>query len=84
MALIGTVRTWDNEKRYGFIERDDSEDVFVHLSEVRRAHIQGFDRGMRVCFDIAPANTGRPAACNLRREGDATDGALVLEQVFKR
>lgn len=84
MQIIGTVRTWDNEKRYGFIKRDDGEDVFVHLSEVRKSHIQGFDRGMRVCFDIAIANSGRPAACNLRREGDATDGALVLEQVFKR
>jgi cold shock protein len=64
----GTVKWFNGQKGYGFIQPDDgSKDVFVHISAVERAGMQGLDEGQKVSFDvIANRKSGKSAAENLR------------------
>ena len=59
----GTVKWFSGLKRYGFISRDEGEDVFVHESGI----VSGFIKeGDRVEFDIEEGPKG-PKAVNVRR-----------------
>jgi cold shock protein len=64
----GTVKWFNGQKGYGFIQPDDgSKDVFVHISAVERAGMQGLNEGQKVSFDvIANRKSGKSAAENLR------------------
>jgi cold shock protein len=64
----GTVKWFNGQKGYGFIEPDDgSKDVFVHISAVERAGMQGLNEGQKVSFEvIANRKTGKSSAENLR------------------
>jgi cold shock protein len=64
----GTVKWFNGQKGYGFIQPDDgSKDVFVHISAVERAEMQGLNEGQKVSFDvIANRKSGKSAAENLR------------------
>ncbi len=49
----GTVREYDTYKGFGFIETDDGDEFFVHVSGIRiDQQKKGFRRGQRVQFDI--------------------------------
>ncbi|NWG44978.1 MAG: cold-shock protein [Alphaproteobacteria bacterium] len=62
----GTVKWFNTQKGYGFIRPDDGgKDVFVHISAVERAGLQGLDEGQPVEFEMQE-NRGRMAAGNLK------------------
>jgi CspA family cold shock protein len=64
----GTVKWFNGQKGYGFIQPDDGgKDVFVHISAVERAGMQGLNEGQKVSFElIANQRTGKSSAENLR------------------
>ncbi|HEX3918595.1 MAG TPA: cold-shock protein [Caulobacteraceae bacterium] len=62
----GVVKWFNSAKGYGFIQPEDGgKDVFVHVSAVERAGLQGLNEGQRVEYDME-AERGRTAAVNLR------------------
>ena len=66
MSLQGKVKWFNPTKGFGFIERDDKEkDVFVHVSAVRDAGMNGLDEGQALTFDVEDSPKG-PSAVNLK------------------
>ena len=62
----GTVKWFNGQKGYGFIAPDGGgKDVFVHISAVEKAGLDGLADGAKVTFDIVP-NRGKESAENLR------------------
>jgi CspA family cold shock protein len=62
----GTVKWFNGQKGYGFIAPDGGgKDVFVHISAVEKAGLDGLPDGAKVSFDIVP-NRGKESAENLR------------------
>jgi len=66
--MKGTVKWFNGQKGYGFIEPEDgSKDVFVHISAVERAGMQTLSEGQKVSFEVvADRRTGKSSADNLR------------------
>jgi CspA family cold shock protein len=64
----GTVKWFNSQKGYGFIQSDDrGQDVFVHISAVERAAMQNLNEGQKLSFDIVTdRRTGKLSADNLR------------------
>ena len=63
----GTVKWFNNQKGFGFIQVENGKDVFVHISAVERAGMNTLNEGQKVSFDIvADRRTGKSAAENLR------------------
>jgi cold shock protein len=64
----GTVKWFNGQKGYGFIQPDDgSKDVFVHISAVERAGLSGLNEGQKVSYEIvADRRSGKSSADNLR------------------
>ena len=58
----GTVKWFSNEKGYGFIEREQGEDVFVHFSAIGMEGYKTLTEGQRVEFDIVQGQKGLQAA----------------------
>ena len=66
MSLQGKVKWFNPTKGFGFIERKDKEkDVFVHVSAVRDAGLNGLDEGQSLTFDVEDGPKG-PSAVNLK------------------
>jgi cold shock protein len=62
----GTVKWFNNQKGYGFIAPDSGgKDVFVHISALEKAGLNGLPDGAKMTFDIVP-NRGKESAENLR------------------
>jgi CspA family cold shock protein len=61
MAFTGTVKFFNAEKGYGFISREQGEDVFVHYSNIQGSGYRSLDQGQRVEFDVAPGRKGDEA-----------------------
>jgi CspA family cold shock protein len=62
----GTVKFFNMQKGYGFIQPSDgSKDVFVHISAVQRSGMQSLVEGQQVSFDVVNER-GKPAAANLQ------------------
>jgi CspA family cold shock protein len=57
----GTVKFFNAEKGYGFISREDGDDVFVHFSAIQGTGYKTLDEGQRVEFDVAPGRKGEEA-----------------------
>ena len=64
--VTGTVKWFNGSKGYGFIARDDGEDVFVHYSAIDGQGFRNLDEGDRVDFVIEQGQKG-PAAADVRR-----------------
>ena len=66
MSLQGKVKWFNPTKGFGFIEREDKEkDVFVHVSAVRDAGMNGLYEGQALTFDVEDCPKG-PSAVNLK------------------
>ncbi len=58
----GRVKWFNDAKGYGFIERDDGEDVFVHFSAIVGEGYRTLEEGQEVEFDIVQTPKGLQAA----------------------
>jgi CspA family cold shock protein len=58
---IGTVKFFNAEKGYGFISRDDGDDVFVHFSNISGSGYRTLEAGQQVEFEIGPGRKGDEA-----------------------
>lgn len=57
----GKVKWFSNEKGYGFIERPDGEDVFVHYSSIQGSGYRSLSEGQKVSFDVVEGAKGKQA-----------------------
>ena len=63
---IGTVKWFNSQKGFGFIQPEDgSKDVFVHISAVQQAGMNGLNEGQKISFEVTQER-GKPAAANLK------------------
>ena len=63
----GTVKWFNGNKGYGFIAPEGGEkDVFVHITALQAAGIDGLDDGQAVTFEIETASDGRESATNIK------------------
>lgn len=60
-VTTGTVKFFNGEKGFGFISREDGDDVFVHYSNIQGNGYRSLEEGQRVEFDIAPGRKGEEA-----------------------
>ena len=60
-VATGTVKWFNAEKGFGFIAREQGEDVFVHYSNIQGNGYRSLDEGQRVEFDVAPGRKGEEA-----------------------
>ncbi len=67
MKTTGTVKWFNADKGFGFIQPSDGGvDVFVHVSAVERAGMNGLKEGQKVSFEVvADKRTGKSSAGNL-------------------
>ena len=62
----GTVKWFNANKGYGFIQPDDGgNDVFVHITAVEKAGMHRLNEGQKVSYEIA-TNKGKTSAVNLK------------------
>jgi len=57
----GTVKFFNAEKGYGFISREEGDDVFVHFSAIEGTGYKSLEEGQRVEFDVGPGQKGDEA-----------------------
>ncbi|ADP30989.1 MULTISPECIES: cold shock protein CspC [Bacillaceae] len=58
----GTVKWFNAEKGFGFIERENGDDVFVHFSAIQSDGFKSLDEGQKVTFDVEQGARGAQAA----------------------
>jgi CspA family cold shock protein len=64
---IGTVKFFNSEKGYGFIQPDGGgNDAFVHITAVEAAGMRTLDRDQRVSYELEDDKRGRSSAVNLQ------------------
>ncbi|AHD03995.1 cold shock-like protein CspC [Paenibacillus larvae subsp. larvae DSM 25430] len=61
-CMQGKVKWFNAEKGYGFIEREDGGDVFVHFSAIQGEGFKTLEEGQSVEFDIVEGARGPQAA----------------------
>ena len=62
----GTVKWFNAEKGFGFIEVEGGDDVFVHFSAITGDGFKSLEEGQAVSFDIVDGNRG-PQAANVEK-----------------
>jgi CspA family cold shock protein len=62
----GTVKWFNSEKGYGFIQPDNGgSDVFVHITAVQRAGLDGLADGQKLSFELETGRNGKTSAVDL-------------------
>ncbi len=67
IILTGKVKWFNAEKGFGFIEREDGDDVFVHFSAIQSDGFKTLEEGEEVDFEIVEGDRG-PQAANVIRQ----------------
>lgn len=62
----GAVKWFNAEKGFGFIERENGDDVFVHFSAIQGDGFKSLDEGQAVTFDVEEGQRG-PQAANVQK-----------------
>ena len=62
MRLTGKVKWFNDAKGYGFIERADGEDVFVHYTAIEGTGFRSLSEGQAVEFEVVDGPKGKQAA----------------------
>ncbi|NLJ84097.1 MAG: cold shock domain-containing protein [Halanaerobiaceae bacterium] len=62
MIFTGKVKWFDAQKGYGFIEREDGDDVFVHFSAIEEDGFKSLEEGQEVEFEIVEGDRGPQAS----------------------
>lgn len=62
----GTVKWFSDKKGYGFIEKEDGGDIFVHYSSILGDGFKTLAEGDRVSFEVEETNRG-PAASHVQK-----------------
>ena len=62
----GTVKWFSDKKGYGFIEREDGQDIFVHFSSINMPGFKAITGGDQVSFDVEESDR-RPVAKNVKK-----------------
>ncbi len=62
MRLTGKVKWFTDSKGYGFIERPDGDDVFVHYSAIEGSGFRTLTEGQEVEFEVVDGPKGKQAA----------------------
>ena len=57
----GTVKWFNPQKGYGFIEMEDGKDIFVHYNSIQGSGFKSLDEGERVSFEIRNSPKGEHA-----------------------
>jgi cold shock protein len=66
---IGTVKWFNSQKGYGFIEPDDgSKDVFVHISAVERSGMGNLREGQKLSYEVESGRNGKSSAVALKAQ----------------
>ena len=60
--MIGKVKWFNAEKGFGFIEREEGDDIFVHFTAIQGEGFKTLEEGQEVEFDIVEGNRGPQAA----------------------
>jgi cold shock protein len=82
----GVIKWFNAEKGFGFISREEGDDVFVHYSNIQGDGYKSLAEGQQVEFDVAPGRKGEEAQ-NVRarsyagEQGLAAEGAPVSHRV---
>ncbi len=66
MSERGTVKWFSDQKGFGFIGRENGDDVFVHHSAIQGEGFKTLEQGAEVEFEIVDGEKG-PAAQNVRK-----------------
>ena len=75
MSAEGTVKWFDNDKGFGFIEMEDSsDDAFVHHSDIQMQGFATLQEGQRVSFELTQGDKG-PKALNVEPLDKGDSGA---------
>jgi CspA family cold shock protein len=61
----GTVKWYDKKKGYGFIEAEDGDDIFVHMSSIKSNGTKNIFEGDKVTFEVEIGKKG-PAAVRVQ------------------
>jgi len=65
---IGTVKFFNTDKGYGFIQPEDGgSDSFVHISAVQAAGMQTLNKDQRVSYEVETGRNGKESAVNLQQ-----------------
>ena len=65
--ITGTVKFFNANKGFGFIEPEDgSKDAFVHVTALERAGITGLAEGQRVSYELENGRDGKTSATNVQ------------------
>ena len=62
MRLTGKVKWFNDAKGYGFIERGDGDDVFVHYTAIQGTGFRSLSEGQEVEFEVVDGPKGKQAA----------------------
>ena len=82
---IGTVKFFNENKGYGFIQPDEGgQDAFVHISAVERAGMRTLRENQRIAYDLEQDRRGKMAAVNLKSAEEATGEAPAAAPKTRR